>query len=334
MGQPFQKILIVKNRAMGDAVMGLSTVQYLKKIYPKAIIAYGIPAWTEPLFSKVKTAADLIIPLNFSSAKNIWQSYRKIKAFSPDYIHELHATGTGINFFNFYQFIHHAKYTFHNHHLKEKTQVYDQGVIKPLIQRDLDGINSFIESESIPNHLDYIPQMNIQVKKQNKIIFGCVATRETKKWPLKFYLDLAKLIYEQDSNTQIVIPLSNSSDDLKTEREILNNQISTNISIVKLELEELPLELASAKLYIGNDTGLKHICVALNVSTYTLFGPEPPLEWHPYSKNNHDYYYREPLECRTRTHHYCGLNHCDSMICLNEFKASDLFLRLLPKYLG
>jgi heptosyltransferase-2 len=333
MGQPFQKILIVKNRAMGDAVMGLSTIQYLKKIYPNSEIAYGIPAWVEPLFSKAKTAADLVIPLNFHNPKNIWITYNKIRNFNPNYIHELHATGSGIKFFKLYQFIHHCKYTFHNHHLKLQTQVFDQGIIKPLIQRDLDGISSSINEQSIPSYLDFGPKLNVKNKIENKIVFGCVATRETKKWPIKFYLELAKLIQNKDPITKIIIPLSNSDEDLATELEIQNHKISDNIIIKKLPLDTLVTELASAKLYVGNDTGLKHICVALDVPTYTLFGPEPPLEWHPYSKTVHDYYYLEPLACRTRTHHYCGLSKCDSMICLNEFKASDLFLRLLPKYL-
>jgi heptosyltransferase-2 len=333
MGQPFQKILIVKNRAMGDAVMGLATIQYLKTIYPNALIAYGIPAWTEQLFSKVETSADLIISLNFSTMKDIWRSYRKIRKFAPDYIHELHATGTGIKFFNFYQLVHGTKYSYHNHHIKEKTQVRDQGIIKPLIQRDLDGISSFLGTHDSPDYLKFQPKIIVKKDLENKIIFGCVATRETKKWPLKYYLELAKLIEAKDPNAKICIPLSNSSDDQKTEKEILNNKISNNISIKKLSLADLPIELASAKLYIGNDTGLKHICVALNVPTFTLFGPEPAWEWHPYSKDKNDYYYREPLECRTKTHHYCGLSQCESMICLNEFKASDLFSRIVSKYL-
>jgi heptosyltransferase-2 len=333
MGQPFQKILIVKNRAMGDAVMGLGAVQYLKKIYPNSVIAYGIPAWVGPLFSKVKTAADLNIALDFSSAKNTWQTYRKISSFAPDYIHELHATGTGIKFFNLYQFIHRSKYTFHNHHLKRKTQVLDQGIIKPLIQRDLDGISSSLNNQAPQNFLDFSPEIKLKSIRENTIIFGCVATRDTKKWPINNYLELSKLIQDKDPTTKIIIPLSNSEDDLATEQEILKNKISNNILIKKISLADLPLLLSCAKLYVGNDTGLKHICVALNVPTYTLFGPEPPLEWHPYSKNIHDFYYREPLECRTRIHHYCGLSKCDSMICLNEFKASDLFLRLLSKYL-
>jgi len=333
MGQPFQKILIVKNRAMGDAVMGLSTVQYLKKMYPDSQVAYGIPAWVAPLFSKVEIAANQIIPLNFSTTKNIWNSYKAIRKWSPDNIHELHASGSSINFFNLYKFLHGTKYTYHNHHLKSGTKIYDQGVIKSLIQRDLDGIASSLEQQNIPNYLQFAPVIKINSIGEDKIIFGCVATRETKKWPLNFYLELAKLIETKSPATKIVIPLSKSPDDLKIENDIIKNKMSSNIQIVKHALVDLPRELASAKLYVGNDTGLKHICVALNVPTYTLFGPEPPLEWHPYDKKDHDYYFREPLECRTRIHHYCGLSHCESMICLNQFKASDLFARLTPRYL-
>jgi heptosyltransferase-2 len=78
----------------------------------------------------------------------------------------------------------------------------------------------------------------------------------------------------------------------------------------------LAKELSKASMYIGNDTGLKHICIALGVKTYTFFGPEPPLEWHPY-------FYIEGLECRTRDAHFCGLSECESMVCLKDITVES-----------
>ena len=84
-----------------------------------------------------------------------------------------------------------------------------------------------------------------------------------------------------------------------------------NVEVLEEDLSKLPELFAQAKLYIGNDTGLKHLAVAMGMKTYTLFGPIPPNEFHPYSRREHPYFYREGLECRTVTAHFCGLSICD-----------------------
>ena len=56
-----KNILVFKNRAMGDSLMGLSTVSYLKSIFPKAKVSYATPAWVAPLYDKVQTEVDEII---------------------------------------------------------------------------------------------------------------------------------------------------------------------------------------------------------------------------------------------------------------------------------
>ena len=39
-------------------------------------------------------------------------------------------------------------------------------------------------------------------------------------------------------------------------------------------------------LFVGNDSGLRHIAAALGVRTVTLFGAENPVEWHPYREED------------------------------------------------
>ena len=104
-------------------------------------------------------------------------------------------------------------------------------------------------------------------------------------------------------------------------------QYQKNIQVIEESLENLPTALSGSQYYIGNDTGIKHLCVALKIPTLTLFGPEPPLEWHPYNPDDHPYLYKEPLACRTVKTHYCGLSSCESMVCLNEFTPIEVLKR-------
>jgi heptosyltransferase II len=322
-----QRILLVKNRALGDSLMGLATLQALLHQFPSAKIYYALPAWILPLFKSYSHSRVEFVPLKLSNPIESIETYLIIRALKIDVIYEMHAAGRTRRFFNWISRLSSIPYGLHNHHLKTETGVKDQGLIKPLIQRDLDGASSFFQTMGDWNYLDYEPVFHLSIKKRpvKRVLLGVVATRETKMYPLDFYLEFARLINFEDPEVELVIPLSQSLDDQKIKKYIQQHPESSYVKIVQLPLEDLPHYFAQSWCYVGNDTGLKHLAIAVGLRAYTLFGPEPPLEWHPYNKERHPYYFREPLECRTRTHHYCGLKHCESMICLNEFSARDLF---------
>lgn len=327
-------IFIVKNRALGDSIMGLSSVQYLRRQYPKANIIYAVPQWVAPLYKEVQTAADSIYPLSLKTLKEVYKVYQDLKKMKVDHIHEMHQSGRGAKVFKLIALFMGIPYTNHNHHLKTGTMVIDQGVIKPLIQRDLDGVFSFLGNGEVPKYLDYPPKILIKnvTKKSPRIVMGVVATRKTKMWPLENYLKLAKLFHDHFPTFQVVIPLSKGQEDQKIKAELESIGLPDNAKIVSLPLAELASYFYESAFYIGNDTGLKHIAVSVGLKSYTLFGPEPANEWHPYNEKEHPYFYQEGLSCRTRTHHYCGLSVCDldkeSMQCLRVFSPEVVFKEL------
>lgn len=328
------KILILKNRGLGDAIMGLSSLQFLRNNHPQAKIFYGVPAWVYPLFNNVSSVADGIIPLRMKSLSDFWKFFKEIKEIKPDLIHELHAGGRTHLFTSIVAKLLGIKHTYHDHDLfieESKKTVFDQGVLKPLIQRDLDGVWSCLKLANLnktdqpENYLSFEPKLELRSEPKNQLIFGMVATRETKMWPIEHFAKLSQLIFNNDPDCKILIPLSPSEMDQEIEKRILSSNFAPNFEIIKARLEKLPLTMAGSKMYVGNDTGLKHICISLGIKTHTLFGPEPPFEWHPYDQGKHSFDYIEPLECRTRTHHYCGLATCESMICLNQITAEKVY---------
>lgn len=319
--------------------MGLSTVQYLRDLFPKSTIIYGVPQWTAKVFAETKTAADFIYPLKMNSMSDIIELWSDLLNFQVDFIHEMHQSGRGNKVFTSFCALKKIPYTAHNHHKKSGTKIIDQGVIKPIIQRDLDGVYScWGKTQDLPSYLDYSPLMEV-LNSQNKkrIIFGVVATRETKKWPLQHFKKLAELINSHDSKIEIVIPLSYSQPDMKLKKEIVELNFPKNANVVHWELSQLAREFSGSKLYIGNDTGIKHLAIAVGIKTITFFGAEPPQEWHPYEQINHQFFYREGLQCRTRNNHYCGLQVCDLKNqeynqCLTEILPQSIYLEI-QKYL-
>lgn len=297
--------LILKKRALGDSIMGLSSVQYLKNIYPNWKVTYAVPKWVLPLYSQVETSADSIIAIEDGLSY-----YSELLTINPDAIHELHQTGSSGKLNSTFSIFRQIPYTFHNHHFKGKSPIKDQGKPIATIQRDLNGIHAFWGKGEPPCYLDFPPIIKTSnTTKKSRVIIGAVATRRTKMWPLEYVRELTSIL--QGNGIEVSIPVAPND-------YFVKNALK-ELPLVEIPLANLPEFFAESALYVGNDTGIKHLAVAVGLPTLTFFGPENPNEWHPYNTDKHPFYFIEDLECRTRTSHYCGLSTCDSMICLNQF---------------
>nr|AAU82603.1 lipopolysaccharide core biosynthesis protein [uncultured archaeon GZfos18F2] len=327
-----KKILIVKKRAIGDSIMGIGTVSYVRSIYPDARITYAIPLWISRLFENISTDADEILGFDLKSIGdwiNLWKVLNKLKT---DIVFEMHQSGRTRKFFTLYSLLTGTKYFFHNHHIKRTTNIHEQGVTKALIQRDLDGAWSCLSAKdhSIPCYLDFVPEMRPvnAVSKKRVFVFGVSASRETKMWPLGSYVGLSKKLLEQYPDYEIIVPLATTPSDLAIESELKKLALPNEVKIIKVSLAELPEHVGQGNLYVGNDTGLKHLSIALGLRSITIFGPEPPTEWHPYDCKHHPFLYKEALACRTKKLHYCGLSTCESMQCVKCFSVDDVFSKI------
>ncbi len=321
------KILVLKNRAMGDAVMGLSSLQYLSHLYPGAEIHYYLPAWILPLFEKVDFGANIKI---FPWPAGFWANFKRIRTERYDLLIELHQRASSAKILNLCSWFLRIPYIFHNHHLK-KGKVIHQGETRPAIQRDLDGVWSGLKrvmswEGDLPSYLDFAPQMKVEAAVRPRVVLGVVASRSTKMWPLSYFKELIELLRKEIIDLEFIIPISHSAMD----QEVKQQLDLWGIPTVQLSLDQLPQLMRTAKLYIGNDTGLKHIAVAVGTRTFTFFGPEDPLEWHPYDREKHLVFYNENMPCRTRTAHFCGLNTCEEHLCLESLSALEVAQKALP----
>lgn len=287
-----KRLAVIKNRALGDAVISLSTLSYLKDILPRTQIYFFTPSWTAPLFRDAKIAADRVLGIDMRSVGGWVAAYKELRRLQVDSIFEMSQAGRTRKYFSAYSYLHNVPYVAHNHHLKQGP-VHDQGVQKAIIQRDLDGAWTYFGKDlslPLPKHLDYPPRFGVRRQTLKKrVIFGVVATRSEKMYPLEKYAEMAELFKREDKHLQIVAPLSRAPADLQIKKRL--GDLTDLIEPIHKSLAELPQYFADSLLYVGNDTGIKHVAVAADIPTVTLFGPEPPLEWHPYDLKKHIYFY-------------------------------------------
>ncbi|MFW5887765.1 MAG: glycosyltransferase family 9 protein, partial [Bacteriovoracia bacterium] len=155
-----------------------------------------------------------------------------------------------------------------------------------------------------------------------------VGTREHKMWPLEYFKELTDLILKQYPNVQFIVPLSKSQLDEALKEKFISMGISSKVKNVNYSLDELPMHLAGARCYIGNDTGIKHLAVSLDIPSYTFFGPENPLEWHPYDTLRHKFFWDDKLECRKRGIRFCTLEDCSIFSCMRSITPERVMKQL------
>ena len=70
-----RNILILKNRAIGDSIISLSSLQYFKDLNPGSKLYFGVPDWIVPLYKNSEINADEIVPLKLNSIQGFVDLY-------------------------------------------------------------------------------------------------------------------------------------------------------------------------------------------------------------------------------------------------------------------
>lgn len=296
-------------------------------------MTYALAAWTVDLYRDCETPCDAFIELELKSLKGVWRFYRALAKGRFDLVVELHQSGRTSKILNLARRFLGFRYIYHNHNLKTGTFIRDQGVRKAILQRDLDTCWSALKSLGfedlpVPEFLDWPPRLVPQKKQERQktvAVLGVVASRPDKQWPLAHFLELMHFLKSMGHDLHFLIPLSNSAADQELAQKIQKEALGVSYEILQLPLAKLPARLDGAQFYLGNDTGLKHLCVALGVRTLTFFGPEEPVEWHPYDLEKHPYLWSHGQDARTQMALTCALVQFDLSRKLGEIAPVEVY---------
>ncbi|MBW8016662.1 MAG: lipopolysaccharide heptosyltransferase II [Planctomycetes bacterium] len=102
----------------------------------------------------------------------------------------------------------------------------------------------------------------------------------SKCWPAERYGETANLLKEK-YNAQVLVSVAPNEEELKTAKAICSIAAeAVNLGEFKLPLGQLKAVFAACDLMITNDTGPRHIAIALQRKLITLFGPNDPQWTH------------------------------------------------------
>jgi ADP-heptose:LPS heptosyltransferase len=339
-----RKIIAIKLRSLGDTVLMTAPLNELRKAYPSAEIHVVADSRWTPLL-ETHPAIDRL--WNYeryedraARAKAVARLALRLRKEKFDLAVNFHASPSS-SLIAFSTGARQRAIHFHGHQHKNRystVEIPGKGIVKPIIERDMDtlrGLGLHIPAGRLP---DLVMQPGEQLKSDERLSqagrsqpvlgIGLGATRPTKCWPIERYAQLAIEWYRLEGGSTYAIAgpteAAQAQAFLKEVDHLLPQMLPdakaraearAKISAIHtLSVRELASTLSRFAVFVGNDSGPRHVAIAVRVPTVTLFGPEDPYEWHPYPKERHPYFFIEGLPCRKDAAPgmppWCGLHVC------------------------
>lgn len=349
---PF-KVLAIKFRALGDTVLLTAPLLELHRLFPQSTIHVAAPQIWAPLLEGLPGVTK-IWPFEAPSgkiakARSLAQLALSLRKEKFDSILNFHASTSSALFAWAIgapvRLVH-----FHDHRRRNcfaTLPIPDKGILKPITERDLDVIRAM--GVSIPPKTGATPRVflhPLEIQEARSFLasqglksltepsqgpllgINLGASRPTKSWPIPQYAALA--VQWVIRNKGSVLALAGPNEEVLTQAflenvqtELLQQRLTSEekkeiFSKIKsqhrLSVRTLAAVLSQLSVVVGNDSGPKHLAIAVGVPTVTLFGPEDPYEWHPYSSSLHPYFFIQNLPCRRDAQPgypaWCGLQKC------------------------
>lgn len=331
-----RKLLAMKLRSLGDTVLMTAPLEELKRAWPNTEIHVAVTSTWAPLLEG-HPAVDRIWPYErhadrAARAKAVARMALRLRKERFDCVANFHASPSSATI-AFATGSRVRSIHFHGHKDKNRYSsviVPGKGILKPVIERDMDTIRALgiqVPAGKMPRvHL--LPQETAEADdwlaaaglKSPVLGLGLGASRPTKNWPADRFAELAIEWCRRPGGGSVLVPAGpddeNSARDFQRALDGRNaTDVRSRIVIERsLPLRRLAAVLSRMAVFAGNDSGPKHVAVAVETPTVTVFGPENPFEWHPYPMNDHPYLFIEPLECRRDAlpgfPAWCGLHEC------------------------
>ena len=340
-----RKILAVKLRAMGDTLLMTAPLMELRRAYPEAEIhaavtrpwdrlLEGHPAihkvWGYDRYQEKTARARAVARLALQLRKERFDCVLNFHA-SPSSAALSFATGARIRAIHFHGHKDRNRYS--------TLEIPGKGTLKPIIERDMDTVRALgvhAPAGRLPQVFPFTQEIEAAETWLKKaalgsplLVLGVGASRPTKSWPIERFAALAiewckarpkaSALMIAGPGEEALLHLFLKNLDELLAAELSDPSIRTDIrqrvvSQIGLPLRQLAAILSRAAVFCGNDSGPKHLAVAVGTPTVTLFGPEDPYEWHPYPEETNRILTIRNLPCRKDAlpgfPPWCALDRC------------------------
>ncbi|KAA0259002.1 glycosyltransferase family 9 protein [Deferribacter autotrophicus] len=329
------KILLIQFYQIGDIVLSTPFPREIKRVYPEAKIDFLVAKGFEDVLKYNPNIENVITIDRKGGVKELLDVIKQVRNRKYDFLIDFHNNprSAWISLFSGAKTKITYKYTkrkFAYNQLVMPKREYaikmKSALLKPL---GIECKNIRPEIFYKKEHLARINEMLINYGIQQYVTISPTHKRETRRWPLNYYIEVAKYIYQNYKLCSIFTAAPN-------EQEYLSPLKSENLYgkaffiAPKMTLLELTALIDNALIHIGNDSAPHHIAVACKTPTFIILGSSSsgwvfPDEIHTYVNKK--------LTCQPCNSEKCKF---ETIPCLTELKFEDIrqeFDRFFKRYI-
>jgi len=326
-----KKVLVIKLRDIGDIVLSTPVLKVLNENCNAPEIVYVLKkeyAYFKYLLPHVKE----VITYDKNDPLDFFRVVIRLWKYKFDLAINLHATFRSA----LIAFLSGAGFRLvHNHSGRDYFSSVPLGIEekkKSIIERDLDTlaplrlekITSSMKKTELSLNEEYVKYIDDE-EITSTIGLGVGARRPVKMWSKDRFVELGRRL-ESDG---FKIAVFCSENEKKTGEYIAAGIGSSTRLYAGLDFLRLSFFINKLRLFAGNDSGLRHIAAALNIKTVTLFGPEDPVEWHPYREEDGHVFILHRLECINCFKDKCPEKHHNCMEFISVDEVYQVIKRIL-----
>jgi len=157
---------------------------------------------------------------------------------------------------------------------------------KPLkLNKEFNSLEKLETSKNDKKIVDkFIKDLDLKSKFLVGIAPNVAESSKCRIWPIQNFSKIADFLIKEKKAEVIFVGGPQDNEIIKKTQNMMKNK-STNIA-GKLTLKQTFYFIEKLNLFIGNDSGPMHIAAAQKTKTIGLFGPNIPIRFGPYGKNN------------------------------------------------
>jgi heptosyltransferase-3 len=299
-GVNINKILVIRIRRVGDAIIGTSLCTSLRRTFPNAEIHYLLSTHIAPLYTS-HPDIDKILTLDRDIENNIFKYmtyvYNLSKSDHYQIIIDMRGTFKTLLFSLFsintpYRIGPKKLYSFlglsHSIDINKKHSSMVQqnfDLLEPLNQItpvQYEPIFSiYVSDHERITYQQYMEAKGINFSKP--IIFACVTTRlRHKMWPAEKMKSILLKILDKFTDAQIIFNFTREERDDAVHLHQSINHPNIYINIEANNLRELAALMVNCHFFFGNEGGARHLSQSVNLPSFAIFPPKiSKTKWLP-----------------------------------------------------
>lgn len=309
-----RRVLLVRLRSIGDAVLATPSLFALKRFLPNATVDMLVEDWVAPLLNDHPHIDNLVV-VERGGLMTRARVARELRAKKYDVVYNLHG-GTTATFltratgarhrvgFESYQYA-----QLHNHRAPSPLLLWNQQKTHSVEQQlALLGWTGVPVTDRPPTQLGITAGASELVQKllteasltdRKLALIHPAAAFATKQWAVENFARIAEFLFEEG-----FAPVAIAAPDEKALLERLCAEASVKITTFDLALPEVTALAARSQLFVGNDSGIAHIASAVGTPAVVIFGSSNIAHWRPWNSAAAEVVFEE-MPCQPCHGYFC-----------------------------